>query len=136
MDSVLVVNMPEPLYFRERQLEPTAQEAGWAPGPVSRAVEIGFDPQTVHLVATDYTDYAIPAYFSVRYKLNFYIQCRLLLVFERLKIIIILSTLKSFKRSLPSGFLSNFPLEFPISLTRATCPADLILLGLITPNNT
>ena len=92
-----VNNMPQPLYFQERDLEPIIQEAGWAPGPVSRAVEIspppGFDPWTVHPVTTDYTDYAIPAHFSVRYKLNFYIQCRLLLVFERLNIIILSTSL-------------------------------------------
>jgi len=39
VDRMLVVNMPQALYFQERQLEPIAQEAGWAPGPVSRAAE-------------------------------------------------------------------------------------------------
>jgi hypothetical protein len=47
------------LYPRER---PIVQEAGWAPGPVWTGAEnlalSGFDPRTVQLVASCYTDYA------------------------------------------------------------------------------
>jgi hypothetical protein len=41
---------------------PTVQEAGWAPGRVRTGAENspppGFDPRTVQLVASRYTDYA------------------------------------------------------------------------------
>ena len=40
--------------------EPTVEEAGWAPGPVSKDAEnldpTGFDPWTVQLVASRYND--------------------------------------------------------------------------------
>ena len=43
------------------------QEAGWPQGPSGRVSENlaptpGFDPRTVHLVASQYTDWAIPAH--------------------------------------------------------------------------
>ena len=54
-----------PLYRWERDPVPTAQDAGWATGPVKAGAEIWppsvFDPLTVHSVASRNTDYAVPA---------------------------------------------------------------------------
>ena len=52
---------PLPFYPRERNLNALVQEAGWTPGPVWTDAEnlascLGFDPQTVHPVASRYTD--------------------------------------------------------------------------------
>ena len=45
---------------------PMVQEAGWAPGPVwvdaENLAPPEFDPRTFQLVASRYTDYAIPAH--------------------------------------------------------------------------
>jgi hypothetical protein len=62
-----VVNAtPRPLYPRKRDMVPIVQEAGWAPGPFWTGAEnsppLGFDPWTVQLVASRYTDYVIPAH--------------------------------------------------------------------------
>jgi hypothetical protein len=51
------------LYPRERHPVPIVQEAGWASGPVWTGAENlaplpGFDPRTVHAVASRYTDFA------------------------------------------------------------------------------
>jgi hypothetical protein len=50
---------------------PTVQEAGWAPEPVWIGAENlaspGFDPRTFQLVASRYTDYAIPAPHTFQY---------------------------------------------------------------------
>jgi hypothetical protein len=56
-----VVNAtPRPLYPRERDPVPIVQEAGLAAGPVRTGAENlappGFDPRTVQLVASRYTD--------------------------------------------------------------------------------
>jgi hypothetical protein len=64
-----VVNAtPRSLYPPEKDLVPTLQEAGWAPGQVWMGAEnlasTGFDPRTVQPVASSYTDYAIPALFQ------------------------------------------------------------------------
>jgi hypothetical protein len=51
--------MPRPLYPREIDQVPIVQEAIWAPEPVWTCVENlarpGFDPRTVHPVASRYT---------------------------------------------------------------------------------
>ena len=56
---------PRPLYPRERDPVPIVQEAGWAAGPIWTGAENapppGFDPRSAKLVASRYTDYAIPA---------------------------------------------------------------------------
>jgi hypothetical protein len=48
----------------EKDPMPIVQEAGWAPEPVWIGAENlsspGFDPRTFQLVASRYTDYAIP----------------------------------------------------------------------------
>ena len=48
------------LYPRKRDTVPIVQEAGWTPGPVWTGAEnsppLGFDPWTVQLVASRYTD--------------------------------------------------------------------------------
>ena len=56
----------QPLYAQERDPIHTAQEAGWAPGPVRMGAENlpptpGFDPWTLQSVASRYIDYTIPA---------------------------------------------------------------------------
>jgi len=56
-----VVNVsPQTLYPREREKLPIVQEAEWAPVPFWTAAEnfafTGFDPRTVHPVASRYTD--------------------------------------------------------------------------------
>jgi hypothetical protein len=52
--------MPRPLSTPEKDPAPIVQEAGWAPGPVWTGAEnlapTGFDPRTVHPVASRYTD--------------------------------------------------------------------------------
>ena len=54
--------MPRPLFTLGKDPVPIVQEAGWAPGPVWRGAEnlapppSGFDPRTVQLVASCYTD--------------------------------------------------------------------------------
>ena len=53
-----------------KDLVPTVQEAGWAPGPVWIGAEnlapLGFDPRTVQPVGSRYTDYTTqPTHFSV-----------------------------------------------------------------------
>ena len=57
-----------PIYLRKKEPVPTVQKVGWAPGSVSTGAEnltpIGFDPRTVLLVASRYTDCAIPAHLS------------------------------------------------------------------------
>jgi len=55
------------LYPMERDPVPIVQEAGWAPGPVWTGAENlapppGFDPRTVQIVASRFTDWAIPAH--------------------------------------------------------------------------
>jgi hypothetical protein len=54
---------PRSLYNQEKNPVSTAQEAGWAPGPVWRDAENlappGSDPRSVQPVACRYTDYAI-----------------------------------------------------------------------------
>ena len=55
--------MPRPLFSLRKDLVPIVQEAGWPPGPVwtgaeNLAPKPGFDPRTVHLVASRYADYA------------------------------------------------------------------------------
>ena len=59
--------MPQPLYSRKGDLEPTVQEAGRAPGLVWMGAEYlapsGFDPQTVQCVESCYNNYGIPAHF-------------------------------------------------------------------------
>jgi hypothetical protein len=51
---------PRPLYPRETNPVFIVLEAGWTPGPVWTDGEIfplpGFDPRTVQLVASRYTD--------------------------------------------------------------------------------
>jgi len=64
-----VVNaMPQALHPWERDTVATVQEAGWASEPVRTGAEnftpYGFDPHIVQPVASDYIDYAIPAYQS------------------------------------------------------------------------
>ena len=54
---------PRPLVTPGKDPVPIVQEAGWAPGPVwtngeNFAPSPGFDPRTVQLVASRYTDYA------------------------------------------------------------------------------
>jgi hypothetical protein len=62
----MVNSTPRPLYLREGDPVPIVQEAGWAPGPVWKVLKIspppGFDPRTVQLVASRYTDWAIAAH--------------------------------------------------------------------------
>jgi hypothetical protein len=69
---------PRPLYPRERDPVPIVQEAEWAPGPVWTGAENpplpGFDPRTVQLVASRYTDYAIPAHSTECRQQHFKIQ--------------------------------------------------------------
>ena len=53
---------PQPLFTHGKDPVPILQEAGLAPGPVWADVENlspppGFDPRTVQLVASRYTDY-------------------------------------------------------------------------------
>jgi len=54
--------MSWPLFTPGKDLVPTAQEAGWAPGLVWAGAEnlapIGIDPRTVQPVASRYTNYA------------------------------------------------------------------------------
>ena len=49
---------------REREPVPILQEVGWVPGPVLTGVEnlspLEFEPRTFQIVASRYTDYAIP----------------------------------------------------------------------------
>ena len=63
-----------PLYPRERDLVPIAQEAGWDPGPVLTGAENlappVFDPQTVQPVGGSYIDYTIPVHVLASIKLN------------------------------------------------------------------
>jgi hypothetical protein len=60
--------MPWLLYAPGKDPVPIVQEAGWAPWQVWMGVESltsappGFDPWTVQLVASHYTNYAIPAH--------------------------------------------------------------------------
>jgi hypothetical protein len=61
-----VVNAtPRPLYPREREPVLLVQVAEWA-GPdgcgKSRPLLAGFDPQTVQLAASRYSDYAMPSH--------------------------------------------------------------------------
>ena len=53
---------PRPLFTPGKDPVPIVQEAGWAPGPVWTGAENldppGFDPRTVKLVASRYTDWA------------------------------------------------------------------------------
>jgi hypothetical protein len=83
---------------------PVLQEAGWAPGPVSTGAENlappGFDPRTVQLVASRYTDYAIPVH----------LKCQLVILL--MTPTIVLSAKKTFsvcqdlyRRVCPSVFL-------------------------------
>ena len=63
---------PWPPFTPGKNPVPIVQEAGWAPGPVWTGAENlappGFDPQTVHPVASRYTHYATrPAVLSVDY---------------------------------------------------------------------
>jgi len=62
----MVIATPWPLYLQERQLEPTAKEAVWAPGTVWAGVKnlapTKFDPLAVQPIASRYTDYTIPAH--------------------------------------------------------------------------
>jgi hypothetical protein len=58
--------MPQPLFTPRKDPVPIVQEAGWAPGPVWTGAENlapppGFDPRTVHPLASRYTDYAFVA---------------------------------------------------------------------------
>ena len=59
----VVSTTPWPIYPRNEPV-PIVQEAGWAPGSVWTVVKIslqpGFDPQTVHPVASRYTDCTKP----------------------------------------------------------------------------
>ena len=55
---------PQPLFTAGKDPVPIVEEAGWAPGPVWTGAENlapspGFDPGTVQLVASRYTDWAI-----------------------------------------------------------------------------
>jgi len=63
-----VVNAtPCPLYPRGRDTIRIVQETGWAPGQVWMGAEIlsplQFDPRTVQIVASCYSDYAVLAHF-------------------------------------------------------------------------
>ena len=55
-----------PLKPRKRDPVPIVEEAGWAPGPVWTGAEnltrTGFDSSIVQLVASRYTDWAIPVH--------------------------------------------------------------------------
>ena len=67
---------PWSLYPRDRDPVPIVYEAGWALGPVWTGAEnlsppLGFDPRTVKLVASRYTDCAIPAHPCVITRLIF-----------------------------------------------------------------
>ena len=54
--------MPRLLFTPGKYPVPIVQEAGWASGPVWTGAEIlpppGFDPQTVHPMASHYIDWA------------------------------------------------------------------------------
>jgi len=55
---------PAAVFIPGKDPVPIVQEAGWAPGPVWTGAENlapppRFDPRTVQLVASRYTDYAI-----------------------------------------------------------------------------
>jgi hypothetical protein len=60
--------VPRPPYPRERDLVPTVQKAGWAPGPAWTYAENlapppplpRFEPRTVQSVASRYTHFAVP----------------------------------------------------------------------------
>jgi hypothetical protein len=58
-----------PLYPQGRGLVPIVQEAGWVPGPVWTHAEppplLETDPRTVQLLASRYTDCAIPTHFHL-----------------------------------------------------------------------
>jgi hypothetical protein len=62
---------PRPLFTPEKDPVPIVQEAGWTPGPVWTGAENlvtppGFDPRTVQLVASRYTDWDTgPTLFSL-----------------------------------------------------------------------
>ena len=63
-----VVNAtPHSLYLRGRDRMPIVQEAGWATEQVWIGAEIlsllKFDPRTVQIIASHYSDYAIWAQF-------------------------------------------------------------------------
>ena len=64
LDGGVVKATPRPLYPRERDRVPIVQVAGWAPGRSGRVRKIllspGFDPRTIQLVSSPYSDYAIP----------------------------------------------------------------------------
>jgi hypothetical protein len=53
-------------FYPGKDTVPIVQEAGWAPGAVWTGAKIspppGFDPRTVQLVASRYTDWDIPAH--------------------------------------------------------------------------
>jgi len=57
---------PRPLFTPGKDMVPIVQEAGWAPGPIWTGAENlarpGFDPWTVHPIASRYTDWAITAH--------------------------------------------------------------------------
>ena len=54
---------PRPLFFPGKDTVPIVQDAGWAPGSVWTGAEniappLAFEPRTVQLVASRYTDFA------------------------------------------------------------------------------
>ena len=64
---------PRPLFTPGKDPVPIVQEAGWAPRSIWTGAEnlgpLGFDPRTVHPVASRYTDWAIAVHFSWRLEL-------------------------------------------------------------------
>jgi hypothetical protein len=58
----VIISTPQPHFTPGNDPVPIVQVAGWAPGPVWTGAENltppGFDPWTIHSVASRYTDYA------------------------------------------------------------------------------
>ena len=67
LDGWVVNATPRLLYPRGRDTIHIVQEAGWAPGQVWMGAEIlsplEFDPRTVQIVPSRYSDYAMPPHF-------------------------------------------------------------------------